>query len=63
MVGSRCYEGGDSPCWKKAKEMDILGPWEQYDGPRGDVILMNVELKDGTPYRCDNHFYEHDTPR
>ena len=59
-MGSRCLGCGDIPPWKKAKVMDLFGPWEQYDGlkletaacasvpsvrvPRADVLLVNVEL-------------------
>ena len=59
-MGSRCLGCGDIPPWKKAKVMDLFGPWEQYDGlkletaacasvpsvrvPRADVLLVNVKL-------------------
>ena len=59
-MGSQCLTCGDTPPWKKAKVIDMFGPWVQYDELKletaacasvpsvkvqhADVLLMNVEL-------------------
>ena len=59
-MGPRCLTCGITPPWKKAKVIDMFGPWKPHDElmvasaafvsvpsvkvPRDDVLLMNVEL-------------------